>query len=85
MSDFQKALDELPDGTGLDNHHQDIGDLVFLCLHELDMHHEGEYQHTLKRLQQYRKFIYKWGGEWSRNQVDKMWPTIIRRNEFYGF
>ena len=41
---FQKALDKLPEGTGFDAYsHKTVQDLCWICLHELDLHAEGEY------------------------------------------
>lgn len=47
--------------TAFDNHHNTIDDLCFLCLHELDLHAEGEYQHTLKDRKALLKFCKTWG------------------------
>jgi len=44
MTTFEKALDKLPDGTGFDAYsHKTVQDLCWICLHELDLHAEGEY------------------------------------------
>jgi len=72
MSDFQKALDELPDDTGLDAHHNTIQDLCWLVLHELDLHVEKEYRHSQKRIGEYKRFIRKYGDEWFKGEVQKM-------------
>lgn len=46
--DFDKALNDLPDVCGYDSFsHKTIKDLCYLCLHELDLHAEQEYWHTV--------------------------------------
>lgn len=85
MTDFQKALDRLPDGTGFDwTVHHDISDLVWLCLHEIDLHHEGEYRHTKRALNAYRKFISEYGYDRDIAEVEKIFPAALARREFYG-
>ena len=84
MSDFQKALDNLPDDTDLDVHHNTVKDLCWLCLHEIDLHQEGEYRHSIKRLKEYRAFINKFGDDWFKGEVNKIWAKALAQNEFYG-
>jgi hypothetical protein len=41
--------------------HTTIEDLCYLCLHELDLHAEGEYWHPVKTRQALLRFCKKWG------------------------
>ena len=41
--------------------HTTIADLCHLCLHELDLHAEGEYWHPIKERKALLKFCQKWG------------------------
>lgn len=41
--------------------HTTIDDLCYLCLHELDLHAEGEYWHPIKERKALLKFCQKWG------------------------
>jgi hypothetical protein len=60
--DFETALNNLPDGTGFDSFaHKTVEDLCWLCLHELDMHAEGEYWHTAAQRKKYLNFCRKYG------------------------
>jgi len=60
--DFQTALKDLPEGTGFDSFvHKTVEDLCWLCLHELDMHAEGEYWHPAARRKKYLNFCRKYG------------------------
>jgi hypothetical protein len=43
--------------------HVTIGDLCYLCLHELDLHAEGEYWHPMKERRALLKFCQKWGPQ----------------------
>ena len=59
---FEQALKQLPAGTYYDEFcHKTIQDLCFICLHELDLHAEGEYYHPLAMRKKYLKFILKFG------------------------
>lgn len=42
--------------------HIRICDLCYLCLHELDLHAEGEYWHPIAKRRALLKFCQKWGG-----------------------
>lgn len=42
--------------------HTTITDLCHLCLHELDLHAEGEYWHPIKERRALLKFCQKWGA-----------------------
>ena len=60
--DFDKALDKLPEGTGFDAYsHKTVADLCWVCLHELDLHAEGEYFVPLALRRKYLAFIRKHG------------------------
>jgi hypothetical protein len=62
LTPFEKALKELPDGTNFCHFsHKEISDLCYVCLHELDLHAEGEYFCTLPMRKKYLKFILKHG------------------------
>lgn len=41
--------------------HTEISDLCFLCLHELDLHAEGEYWHPMALRKKLLAFCKKWG------------------------
>jgi hypothetical protein len=60
--DFETALKELPSGTYFEHFaHTTVEDLCFVCLHELDLHAEGEYFHPLAMRKKYLRFIEKHG------------------------
>jgi len=60
IKDFQNRVVNL---TYFDSEeHTTVGDLCYLCLHELDMHAEGEYWHPLKDRKALLKFCQKWGA-----------------------
>lgn len=60
--EFQKALSKLPEGTGFDAYsHKTIEDLCWICLHELDLHAEGEYFVPIALRRKYLAFIRKHG------------------------
>lgn len=70
---FQEALDNLPDNTGYDPFsHKNVADLCWVCLHELDLHSEGEYWHDAVARRNYLKFIEKYG-----EQAIKMEAQIV--------
>lgn len=59
---FEKALNELPSGTGFDAYaHKTVKDLCWICLHELDLHAEREYFVPVALRRKYLAFIRKWG------------------------
>jgi hypothetical protein len=59
---FDQALKKLPSGTYYDFYaHKTIESLCFVCLHELDLHAEGEYFHPLAMRKKYMKFIETFG------------------------
>jgi hypothetical protein len=59
---FEKALNELPDVCGFDSFcHKSIRDLCFICLHELDLHAEGEYWHPVAVRKKLLAFCKKYG------------------------
>ena len=59
---FEQALKKLPSGTYYDDFaHKTIEALCFVCLHELDLHAEGEYFHPLAMRKKYMKFIETFG------------------------
>lgn len=61
LEDFQKEVMTL---TYFEySEHTRICDLCYLCLHELDLHAEGEYWHTPKDRGALLRFIKKWGAK----------------------
>lgn len=59
---FEKALDKLPDVCGFDPFsHFTLEDLCWLCLHELDLHAEGEYWHPVVVRRKLLFFCKKYG------------------------
>lgn len=64
-SDYQKALEDFSAVAHLTyfeyGQHTTIADLCYLCLHELDLHAEGEYWHPVKVRQALLRFCKKWG------------------------
>ena len=62
IATFDQAVKELPDGTYFEPfEHKTIESLCFVCLHELDLHAEGEYYHPIAMRKKYLKFILKHG------------------------
>ena len=60
--EFEAALKVLPEGTYYEpTVHITLADLCFVCLHELDLHAEGEYFHPLAMRKKYLNFIMKCG------------------------
>lgn len=74
MSSFEIALKELPPDVDLDVHHKSVEDLCWLCLHELDLHVEGEYKHSKQNVTAYKRFIKKFGDEFFQNELNKLFP-----------
>ena len=64
-SDFENALKDFGAVAHLTyfeySEHTTIADLCYLCLHELDLHAEGEYWHPVKTRQALLRFCKKWG------------------------
>jgi hypothetical protein len=62
---YQKALKDFGGVMFLTyfeySEHTTIDDLCYLCLHELDLHAEGEYWHPIKERRALLKFCQKWG------------------------
>lgn len=83
MTDFQKALDDLPDGTGIDAHHNSIDDLCWLCLHELDLHAEGEFRHDPSNLRKYYGFIKKYGTDADKKEAWSVYQQALKQTEFH--
>ena len=60
--DFDKALNNLPDGTYFDpGSHKTVEDLCWVCLHELDLVAEKEFWHPISQRKKYLKFCEKYG------------------------
>jgi hypothetical protein len=64
--DYEKALNDFKTVAHLTyfepTEHTRICDLCYLCLHELDLHAEGEYWHPIKERKTLLKFCQKWGA-----------------------
>lgn len=59
---FDKALKELPDVCGFDHFaHKTVEDLCWICLHELDLHAEGEYWHPVAVRKKLLAFCKRYG------------------------
>ena len=62
---YEQALKDFSAVQGLTyfeySEHTTIDDLCYLCLHELDLHAEGEYWHPIKERKALLKFCQKWG------------------------
>jgi len=81
---FLKAFRELPEGTGYDYFaHKNVLDLAWICLHELDMHAEGEFEHPLKLRKQYLKFINKWGSEYMKSEAKRVFDIGMNQTEWH--
>jgi hypothetical protein len=50
--------------------HTTITDLCYLCLHELDLHAEGEYWHPIKERRALLKFCQKWGAYATEDRIN---------------
>ena len=65
MDKYQDALKDFGSVSHLTyfepSEHTRISDLCYLCLHELDLHAEGEYWHPIKERRALLKFCQKWG------------------------
>jgi hypothetical protein len=65
MDKYQEALKDFGSVMHLTyfepTEHTRICDLCYLCLHELDLHAEGEYWHPIKERKALLKFCQKWG------------------------
>jgi len=64
-TDYQNALEDFGRVAHLTyfepGQHTSIADLCYLCLHELDLHAEGEYWHPVKERKALLAFCKKWG------------------------
>lgn len=80
---FEKALKELPPNTGYDSFtHKDPEDLVWVCLHELDLHAEGEYKIALTLRKKYLKFIQKYGNDLHKSEAKKVFAIGLQQTEW---
>lgn len=83
MSDFEQALKHLPEGTYFDSFaHNTVEDLCHVCLHELDLHAEGEYRVSLPLRKKYLKFIQKYGNEYYKNESTKIYNLGLKTQEW---
>ena len=71
---YQKALEDFGKVSSLTyfepSQHTKIADLCYLCLHELDLHAEGEYWHPAAVRQALLKFCQKWGPHADEAGID---------------
>ena len=80
---FEKALKDLPANTGYDFFtHKTPEDLCWVCLHELDLHAEGEYKISLKLRKQYLKFIQKYGTPWYLAESKRIFDVGMQQTEW---
>ena len=89
MTDFDKALNKLPDSAGYDSFaHKTIEDLCWICLHELDLVAEREYWHPLAERKKLLKFIETYGKTCDKDYTDEARRVYaqslsVRKNECY--
>ena len=73
MSNYTEALKDFSKVQHLTyfefSQHTTIADLCYLCLHELDLHAEQEYWHTMADRKSMLKFCQKW-GQYSVEKLD---------------
>lgn len=70
MADMQKDFDKVVHHTYFEpTVHVTADDLCFLCLHELDLHAEGEYWHPAQVRRDLLNFIKKHGSEYYKSEA----------------
>ena len=70
MSDINKDFKKVEHITYFDPMvHSTAEDMCFVCLHELDLHAEGEYWHPIKLRRDLLKFIQKHGTDYYKNEA----------------
>ena len=73
-TDYEQALKEFGSVMHLTyfepGEHTKICDLCYLCLHELDLHAEGEHWHPLKERKALLKFCQNWGQHSTGDAID---------------
>jgi hypothetical protein len=82
--DFDKALKALPINTSYDFFsHKTIDDLAYVCLHELDLHAEGEYKIALPLRKKYLKFILKYGSDHHKSEANQVFKQGLNQTQWY--
>ena len=80
---FETALNELPEGTGFDSFaHKTPEDLAWVCLHELDMHSEGECRIPLTLRKKYYAFCLKWGNDYIKEESKDAYEQGLTQKNF---
>lgn len=70
MSDINKDFNKVGHFTYFDPMvHSTADDMTFVCLHELDLHAEGEYWHPIKIRRDLLKFIQKHGSDYHKSEA----------------
>lgn len=81
---FDQALNDLPVDTGYDPFtHKTVDDLCYVCLHELDLHAEGEYKIKLPLRKQYYKFIQKYGSPYYKSESKRVFDSGMKQTEWW--
>lgn len=84
MTTFEQAYDELPPHTGFDPFaHKTPEDLAYVCLHELDLHNEGEYKISLELRKRYLSFAVKYGSDYIKSEACRVFDSGMNQTEFY--
>lgn len=82
-TEFDKALSQLPPNTGYDFFtHKTPEDLSWVCLHELDLHSEGEYKIALPLRKRYLKFIQKYGNAYHKSEAERVFASGLQQTEW---
>ena len=80
----EKALKDLPPNTGFDSFtHQTPDDLAYVCLHELDLHAEGEYKIALPLRKKYLKFIQKYGTPYQKAESQRVFDSGLTQTQWW--
>jgi hypothetical protein len=70
MTDAKKDFGKVAHHTYFDPMvHSTVDDMCFVCLHELDLHAEGEYWHPVKTRRDLLNFINKHGTDYYKNEA----------------
>lgn len=70
MGDIWKDFDKVIHYTYYEvSEHKTADDLCYLCLHELDLHAEGEYWHPIGVRKALLNFIKKYGSDYYKNEA----------------
>ena len=69
MTDINKDFSKVAHVTYYEpTEHKTADDLCYLCLHELDLHAEGEYWHPIKVRRALLNFINKYGSDYYKSE-----------------